>query len=124
MNLFTIAWRNVGRNLRRSLLSGAAIAVATMSIVLLFSILEGMKTDLENNLIDFYTGEVQLRNPEYGRYEHLNPLHLSVSDAEAVRSRVAGVDGLPCAFTRPRRRRRVRCRRCRGCGGRAVLCRR
>ena len=100
MNLFTIAWRNVGRNLRRSLLSGAAIAVATMSIVLLFSILEGMKTDLENNLIDFYTGEVQLRNPEYGRYEHLNPLHLSVSDAEAVRSRVAGVDGVTAAVAR------------------------
>lgn len=78
MNYATIAWRNLGRNRRRSALSVTAVAVATLSIVLLFSLLEGMKSDLRSNLTTFYTGEVQIRHADYGTYEHLRPLHLSV----------------------------------------------
>ena len=100
MKITTIAWRNVGRNLRRSVLSAAAIAVATTAIVMLFSLLEGMKSDLEYNLTTFYTGEVQLRDAEYGRYEHLNPLHLAVEDAEAIVDRVAAIEGVSSVVPR------------------------
>ena len=100
MNIGTIAWRNVGRNRRRSTLSIIAIAVATLSIVLLFSLLEGMKADLEHNLTTFYTGEVRLRHPEFGRYEHLSPLHLSVEDAYRVTREVEQVPGVGAAVPR------------------------
>lgn len=100
MNIPTLAWRNVGRNRRRSALSVTAIAVATLSIVMLFSLLEGMKSDLEHNLTTFYTGDVEIRNRDYGRYEHLNPLHLSVSEAETTRSSVAAIDGVQSAISR------------------------
>lgn len=100
MNLIRIAWRNVGRNTRRSILSGIAITVATMSIVTLFSLLEGMKADLSYNLTTFYTGEVQLRNPEYGRHEHLSPLHLSVPDVQSVTSTVSAVPGVEAVVPR------------------------
>ncbi|MCG8480836.1 MAG: FtsX-like permease family protein [Spirochaetales bacterium] len=92
MKTLTVAWRNVGRNRRRSVLSIAAIAVATLSIVLLFSVLEGIKVDLTHNLTTFYTGEVRIRHPEYERYEHLAPLHLSIDDLE---TRLAQLDALP-----------------------------
>ncbi|MFW5826998.1 MAG: ABC transporter permease [Alkalispirochaeta sp.] len=100
MNIPTLAWRNVGRNRRRSALSVTAIAVATLSIVMLFSLLEGMKQDLEHNLTTFYTGDVEIRHQEYGQYEHLNPLHLSVPDAEQTRRTVATVDGVTQAVNR------------------------
>lgn len=94
MNIPTLAWRNVGRNRRRSALSVVAIAVATLSVVVLFSLLEGMKSDLEHNLTTFYTGDVEIRHRDYGTYEHLNPLHLSVPEAEATRETIAAVDGV------------------------------
>jgi putative ABC transport system permease protein len=94
MNIPTLAWRNVGRNRRRSALSVTAIAVATLSIVMLFSLLEGMKSDLEHNLTTFYTGDVEIRHRDYGQYEHLNPLHLSVPEAESTRASIAAVTGV------------------------------
>lgn len=72
------ALRNISRNKRRSLLSGIAIGVAAMSIVMLFSIIAGMKDDMAVNLKTFYTGEVRIRHGEYDKYERYNPLHLTV----------------------------------------------
>ncbi len=100
MNIPTLAWRNVGRNRRRSALSMTAIAVATMSIVILFSVLEGMRSDLVYNLTTFYTGEVQIRHSEYRTYEHLNPLHLSVDDVSRRLEALDSVDGVAAAVPR------------------------
>lgn len=100
MNLFVLAWRNVGRNRRRSVLSIAAIAVATLSIVILFSILEGMKSDLTRNLVNFYTGEVQLRHRDYSTYEHLNPLHLSIDNADTTVDTIASLPGVSAVAPR------------------------
>lgn len=91
MNIRTLAWRNIGRNRRRSVLSMTAIAVATMSIVILFSVLEGMKSDMAYNLTTFYTGEIRLRNDEFGKYEFLAPLHLSV---DSLQSRLSAIEAM------------------------------
>ncbi|MFP4153049.1 MAG: ABC transporter permease [Alkalispirochaeta sp.] len=100
MKTTTLAWRNIGRNRRRSALSMIAIAIATLSIVLLFSILEGMKSDLEENLTTFFTGEIRIRHDEYGSYEHLNPIHLSVPDLSDTVARVSAVEGVAAAAPR------------------------
>ncbi len=84
MKLATIAARNIMRNKRRSILSITAIAMATMSIVFLFSFLEGMKNDLACNLQTYYTGEIRVRNNNYGKYEYLTPLHLRIEAYEDV----------------------------------------
>ncbi len=90
MKLSRIAFRNIMRNRRRSILSGSAIAVATMSIVLLFGMLEGMLNDMARNEQRYQTGMVQIRNAEFVKYERLNPSHLFIRNAgetvEAFRS--------------------------------------
>lgn len=100
MKLITFAWRNIGRNRRRSALSAVAIAVAALSIVMLFSLLEGMKADMANNLITFYTGEVRVRHPEYGQWEHLSPLHLAVDNAAERLAAVENAPGVAAAVPR------------------------
>jgi len=100
MKTINLALRNIGRNRRRTALSITAIAVATLSIVLLFSILEGMKSDLEHNLTTFFTGEIRIRHNEYGTYEHLNPLHLSVPDLPETVERIAAVEGVAAVAPR------------------------
>ncbi|MFP4432222.1 MAG: ABC transporter permease, partial [Spirochaetaceae bacterium] len=88
MRLSTIALRNLSRNRRRSILSATAIAVAAMSVSLLFALLAGYAADIAYNLQSYYTGEVRIRNAEYDRYDYLNPLHLSIPEAGALVSRL------------------------------------
>ncbi len=78
MKLSHIALRNIMRNRRRSILSGSAIAVATMSIVLLFGMMEGMLDDMARNEQRYITGMIRIRNAEFDKYERLNPVHLYV----------------------------------------------
>ena len=88
MKLWRIALRNVARNKRRSLLSGSAITVATLSVVLLFSVLSGMLGDTVATTLTYDSGHARVRHAEYGRYETLNPVHLAVTDAGTVVERL------------------------------------
>ncbi|MDX9939201.1 MAG: ABC transporter permease [Sphaerochaetaceae bacterium] len=83
MKLINVAFRNISRNRRRSLLSGIAVAVASMSIVFLFALVQGMKDDMGRNLATYFTGEVRIRNAQYEEYERYNPMHLTV-DWESI----------------------------------------
>ena len=88
MSLWRIAVRNVARNKRRSLLSGSAIAVATLTVVLLFSVLSGMLGDVVATALTYDSGHVRVRHADYSRYETLNPVHLAVTDAASVVARL------------------------------------
>ena len=62
MKLLTMAFRNIFRNKRRSVLSGVAILVATASIILLFGFIDGIKDDMKRNIVNFYLGQIRIRN--------------------------------------------------------------
>lgn len=88
MKLSAIALRNVFRNSRRSALSLTAVAVAALSITLLFALLEGIRADIRHNAWNYETGEVRLRHAEFDRYEYLNPVQYAVSDYFSVIERL------------------------------------
>ena len=88
MKLWRIALRNVARNKRRSLLSGSAIVVATLSVVLMFSVLGGMLGDLVATTLTYDSGHARVRHAEYARYETLSPVHLAVTGAGALAERL------------------------------------
>jgi len=102
MKLPVIAFRNIGRNSRRSLLSGAAIAVATLVIVFMFSAIEGIKVDVARNIHTYVSGHIRIRNQEYERYEKLNPLHLGIPDYRTVVSKLERGDDTRLALPRIR----------------------
>ncbi len=100
MKLSKLAFRNIKRNKRRSILSGSAIAVATMMIVLMFSMISGMLTDIEWNVTSYVTGHVRIRNIEYDKNEMFNPLHLNIPGAEKL---TREIDAIPeTAIVAPR----------------------
>ena len=100
MKISKIAFRNIKRNKRRSILSGSAIAIATMVIVLMFSMISGMLTDIEWNVTSYVTGDVRVRNIEYDKNEMFNPLHLNIQDVEQLSNKI---DAIPeTAIVAPR----------------------
>ncbi len=94
MKLSTIAIRNIFRNRRRSILSGTAIAVAAMSIVLLFSFIAGMIDDMQYNFHTYTTGAVRIRNRDFSRYERLNPMHLTVDVSDGLMEDLKKEEGI------------------------------
>ncbi|MDC7233982.1 MAG: ABC transporter permease [Spirochaetales bacterium] len=84
MKLGSIAYRNIYRNLRRSILSATAIMVAAMSIVLLFSLLGGMKADITYNLQTYSTGGIRIRDRDFTKNERLNPMHLTIENVDIL----------------------------------------
>ena len=102
MKLWRIALRNVARNKRRSLLSGSAITVATLSVVLMFSVLSGMLGDTVATTLTYDSGHARVRHAEYGRYETLNPVHLAVTDAGTVVARLQELPQVTAVLPRVR----------------------
>lgn len=100
MKLGQIALRNISRNIRRTILSMSAIAVAAMAFVFLFSMLAGMKADMQYNLQTFYTGEIRIRNSEFEKYQHLNPLHLGVKNSWELADELAAIEGVAAVSPR------------------------
>lgn len=85
IKLAKTALRNISRHKIRSILSGTAIGISAMAIVILFSLIQGMTDDMSFNLKTYFTGEVRVKNIDYEKYERYNPMHLTV-DWNAVDS--------------------------------------
>jgi putative ABC transport system permease protein len=84
MKIVLIAFRNIGRNTRRTILSAAAIAVATLVTVFMFALIEGLKADMVGIIQRMVSGQVRVRTSAFDANEIRNPLHLGVSDAATV----------------------------------------
>ena len=65
MALFTIAWRNIWRNGRRTAITVAAIALNTAILITTFALIEGMLRDLADNVTDVSVGHAQVHAKGY-----------------------------------------------------------
>ncbi|QEN04628.1 ABC transporter permease [Thiospirochaeta perfilievii] len=65
MKLAKIAFRNIKRNKKRSILSIIATAIATFSMVFMFGYIEGMKVDMRDISFNYDSGEVLIRNRDF-----------------------------------------------------------
>lgn len=65
MNLFKLAYRNLGRNKTRSLLSALAVAVGMSLLLLMVAVLEGEMRGALQNTIKLQSGHLQIRPASY-----------------------------------------------------------
>ena len=63
--LWTIAWRDLGRNRRRTIFSMLAVALGLGLLIVLNGFIAGMVEDSLQNAIRLETGHVQLRSASY-----------------------------------------------------------
>lgn len=60
-----IAWRNIWRNPRRTLVLLTAVVIGIWSIILLSALTRGMESEMLNNGIKTLTGHIQIQNAKY-----------------------------------------------------------
>jgi len=63
--LLKLAWRNLWRQKRRTLLTASALALALLLSLMMRSLQEGSYDTNINNAARFYTGLLQIQDPEY-----------------------------------------------------------
>ncbi|HAK45858.1 MAG TPA: hypothetical protein DCO79_08070 [Spirochaeta sp.] len=100
MKLTTIAFRNLGRHRRRTVLSISTITLSCVFGLFMLALITGMKSDMKNNIIAYYTGAVQIRHSEYNKYDYLNPIHLHIENEGALREELLNVEGVTQAAAR------------------------
>jgi ABC-type lipoprotein release transport system permease subunit len=60
VEIFKMAWRNVWRNRRRTLVTIGAMSLALFVMILYAGLMEGYFRDMERNVLDFEVGDVQV----------------------------------------------------------------
>ena len=87
-NTFVLAWRNVLRNRRRTLLTLAAIGIATVAIVMLGGYVGYTIRGLQTMTVrDF--GHLQIMKRGYLDFGRANPARYAIADADALIARLS-----------------------------------
>lgn len=88
--LFAVAWRNLWRHSRRTLITAAAMGVGVAMCMASIALQDGMYAQMFDVMVTDSLGHVQLHHPDYpGRRR----LHDALDDTDALRDAIAGVDG-------------------------------
>jgi ABC-type lipoprotein release transport system permease subunit len=97
VKILIIAWRNVFRHKRRTLITAAAISVGLASMVVSNTMMNGMDKLASWNIINYETGHFEIFAADYYREEGVFPLD-SIIDAPdsllSVVGQISGVSGL------------------------------
>jgi putative ABC transport system permease protein len=99
VQIWTLALRNLTRRPRRTVLSVTAIALAALTMTLLYSLIAGLQADMGRNIQRYATGQVIVEDDRTARATG-RALTLSLFDATALASRLAAVAGVTGVFPR------------------------
>jgi ABC-type lipoprotein release transport system permease subunit len=92
-----LAWRNLGRNRRRTLITGAALAVGISLSVASFGLMDGMSTGLLDALTRFDLGHIQVHSPTYPEQRKLDD---TIADGPRVLAETRALSGVRGASPR------------------------
>lgn len=82
--LIRLAWRNTHRNVRRTLLTVAAVVVAVGAMIFGQSYMGGVLDNMLDTYVRTESGHVRLREEGYTKRERSMPLHLNVTSLTEV----------------------------------------
>ena len=65
MLILKMAWRNIGRNRRRTVVTVGAMAFGLYAMVVWFGMLQGLLNDMEETVVEVELGDLQIHAPTY-----------------------------------------------------------
>ncbi len=72
MMILKLAWRNLWRNRKRTLITSASVVFAVLLAIFLNSLKEGILVKMQENVVSFYSGAIQLHQDGYWNDQTIN----------------------------------------------------
>ncbi len=94
MKLVNIAWRNVFRHTRRTIITAAAISVGLSSMIFMNTMMNGADKMASRNIIDFETSHIEIFATGYYREEGVFPLDTILEKPVSVADKIKEVPGI------------------------------
>jgi putative ABC transport system permease protein len=94
VKLLILAWRNVFRHRRRTLITAAAISVGLAFMIIMNTMMNGMDKLASRNIIDYETGHFEIFTKGYYREEGMFPLDTIIDDPEPLFKVVRDLKGI------------------------------
>jgi ABC-type lipoprotein release transport system permease subunit len=91
---FKLAWRNLGRNRRRTVITAVALAVGMSLCVASYGWMDGVNADILHALTRLDLGHVQVHHPDYPRKRTLKLTIENADDIAARAQKLKGVRGV------------------------------
>jgi putative ABC transport system permease protein len=100
IRLIKMAVRNVGRNKRRSLVTGAAIVFGVVAVLMLRGFTRGSAVLMTNDVVKGRSGAIQVHRAGFVRSTEASPARLNMPYDEAFLNRLKRVEGVTGATGR------------------------
>ena len=94
MKLLHIAWRNVFRHTRRTIITAAAISVGLSAMIFMNTMMNGMDKMTSRNIIDFETSHLEIFALGYYREEGVFPLDTIIEEPGLIISEIERAPGI------------------------------
>jgi putative ABC transport system permease protein len=89
-----LAWRNIWRNWRRTILTSLAVAFGMISIIFTYSYVKGITASIYRTLIETDLGHVKIASREFLRLERVMPREDLVYKAQSIEAGVSSFPGI------------------------------
>lgn len=100
MELFAIAFRNVERNRRRSMLNIIALVIGLTMLISASGLMRGLSSSAYSNMMAMDTAQVQIENRSYRADARRLPLDYDIGNPAPLVERVAMIPGVAAVSTR------------------------
>ncbi len=94
MKLLKLAWRNVLRHKRRTMITAAAISVGLTAMITSNTMMNGMDKMASANIINFETGHLEIFSKGYYREEGMFPLDTIIEEPNILIDELKPISGI------------------------------
>lgn len=92
--LIKLAWRNIWRNWRRTVLSSLAVAFGMISIIFANSYIKGMTESVYKSLIETELGHVKIASQEFLRLDRILPKEDLIYNTQEIETSISSLPGI------------------------------